>query len=347
MRIDAVKLVLPTHGLTNDDVVALIRRHSCATYGGDLDGLLARIQALLHRSGAEHRYWLADHEMVTDLTARATAQALDTAGCAPEDVDMLIVASVDRGFVEPATAYFLAQMLGMPHVQCFDVVDACNGWSRALQLLSALFQAGTVKRAIVINAEFPMFAGGPIYPKLFTLRTPEELAWSFAGYTLGEGVAVTVVSADPTRVWDFHHASRPDLADLCTIPLPGYERYAPPSTRIGHHGVCQFTAFSGDMFGEATRELVALFRRLRTPIQELRAIFSHGATRRSWDEGAEALGVRHLMRYVYPQFGNLVSASIPAGLATAIDAGEINRGDRIACCGASAGMSFSVCSFVY
>ena len=53
------------------------------------------------------------------------------------------------------------------------------------------------------------------------------------------------------------------------------------------------------------------------------------------------------MYHVYPQYGNLISASLPAGLATAIDAGHVRRGDRVAICGASAGMSFAVGAFEY
>jgi 3-oxoacyl-[acyl-carrier-protein] synthase III len=94
-------------------------------------------------------------------------------------------------------------------------------------------------------------------------------------------------------------------------------------------------------------EVRDLFGCLEVPIGEIRAIFPHGATRRSWDQGASWLGVRHLMYHTYPRYGNLISASIPAGLATAIDAGTLRRGDRVAICGASAGMSFSVCSFRY
>lgn len=192
-----------------------------------------------------------------------------------------------------------------------------------------------------------MFDGGPVYPRLFSLRDRNELAWSFAGYTLGEGVTATVVSAAPDRDWEFHVSSRPDLADLSTLPLPGYQRYCRPSERIGLSGTGHFMAFSSSMFAEAMREVERLFGRLEAPVSEIRAIFPHGATRRSWDEGAQRLGVRHLFYHVYPRYGNLISASIPAGLASAIDAGQICRGDRVAVCGASAGMSFSVCSFVY
>jgi acyl-CoA:acyl-CoA alkyltransferase len=347
MRLDSVKLALPSRVLTNDQVVALVRDHSQTTFQGNIDRVLKEVRTLLHRSGARYRHWRAPGEEVLTLLAQAVNQAIDAAQCSTSDIDLLIYSGVDRGFIEPATAYLVAQALNLRRVSCFDVIDACNGWTRSLQLLYALFRSGMYRRALIINSEFSMFEGGPVYPQLFTLQDQHELAWSFAGYTLGEGVTATILSADPERDWEFHISSRPDLADLSTVPLLGYERYCQPSNRIGRREGNFFVAFSGEMFGEATKELGGLFRCLQAPVSDVRMIFPNGATKRNWDEGAAMLGVAHLMYSVYPRYGNLVSASIPAGLASAIDSGQLHRGERVAICGASAGMSFSVCSFVY
>ena len=53
------------------------------------------------------------------------------------------------------------------------------------------------------------------------------------------------------------------------------------------------------------------------------------------------------MHHLYPEYGNLVSASIPAGLATAIEGGLVRRGDRLAGWVGSAGMSFCAYDFCY
>ena len=347
MRLDSVKLVLPSRRLENDEVVALVRRHSVGVYDGDLDRMLAGVGALLDRSGARERRWLGPGERPMALIGRAVEAALDEAGCRASDLDLLIWAGVDRGFVEPAGAYMVAQALELGRVSCFDVVDACNGWTRALQLARALFQTGECRRALVVNAEFPMFDDGPIYPRLFALDGRGRLGWSFAGLTLGEGVTATVLSVGPDQEWELYASSRPDLADLSTLPLRGYQRYCRPSERIGRNGVDRFAAFSGEMFAAAVDEVQRLFARLTVPVGEIKAIFPHGATRRNWDHGASWLGVRHLLYHTYPRYGNLVSASIPAGIATAIEAGALRRGDRVVVCCASAGMSFSAGSFRY
>ena len=347
MRLDSVSLGLPSRQLSNGDVVALIGRESQGTFSGNLDRTIDKIRFLLNHSGAERRCWLDGEERPLDLIRRAAGNALAAAGCEQDDVDLLVYAGVDRGFLEPANAYFVADALGMGSVQCFDVLDACNGWSRAAQIVEALLCSRAYRRALVINAEFPMLDGGAIYPALFKLRCEEELAWCFAGYTMGEGATASVFSHDGGSNWEFHGASRPHLADRCSVPLHGYQRYCRSSERVGRNGVNQFTSFSGEMLPVAVAEMDALFRTLNVPIDEIRAIFPHAANRTTWDRGAAALGVRERLYHVYPRCGNLVSASIPAGIALAAGEGLIRRGDRLVTCVASAGMTFSVASFTY
>jgi 3-oxoacyl-[acyl-carrier-protein] synthase III len=347
VRLDSVKVALPARPVSNDEILEMVRLESASTYHGDLDRLVALIRALLRRSGAEQRFWRAPGDTVMNLIAKAVDEAISSAGCRKTDVDLLICSGVDRGFVEPATAYLIAQALDLGTPACFDVVDACNGWSRSLQIVDSLFRGGIYRRALIVNPEFPMFEGGPIYPRLFALRDRTQLVWSLAGYTLGEGVAATVVSSDSNRDWEFHFASRPDLADLSTLPLTGYQRFCQAGERIAINGVGHFAAFSDQMFRHATAELHQLFQHLESPVGDVRVIFPHGATKRSWDLEAEKLGVRDRLFHTFPRVGNLASASIPASLAHAIDSGALRRGDRALTCVASAGMSFSVCSFVY
>jgi 3-oxoacyl-[acyl-carrier-protein] synthase III len=346
MRLDATSLIVPSRVLTNEAVVALVREHSAAHLGSRTDRTLRAIELLLKRSGARERHWLDDDERPLELIERAVHQALGSAGLSISDVDLLVYSGIDRGFLEPATAYFVANALGMDDVECFDVVDACNGWLRSTQIVQHALASGAYRRALVINAEFPMLAGGAVYPALFTLESP-DYERAFAAYTLGEGVTATLLSADEACPWAFRFASRPRYADLCTVPLPGFERFSRPSERLRPDGVNRFSADSRAMFAVAAVELPALFLALDVPLETVRLIVPHAATRRAVEDGAELLGVRDLVEYVYPDYGNLASASLPAGIATAVGGGRLQRGDRVVVCSASAGMAFGVASFVY
>ena len=351
MRILSVKVAIPSRQVTNQDILTLLHRHSQDTFSGDLEIALDRVERLLDRSGAESRYWLDEDESPLDLIAGAVDQALHEAALKPGEIDLMIYAGVDRGFLEPANAYFVAQALNLDRVHCFDVLDACNGWSRALLLVHSLFKSGMYKRAMIINSEFNMFEGGTIYPKTFRLNRLEELEYSFAGYTLGEAAAVTVLDHEADHEadhnWEFHFVSRPDLADLCSVPEIGYQRYSRPSERTGRNGVMAFYSYSRELFDQGMGELIRLVGELETDTDEINIIFPHAASKRAWELGADILGLKHLMYFIYPQYGNLVSASVPAGMALALEDGSLSRGDRILALVGSAGMSFSAISGIF
>lgn len=347
MKIEAIKAALPTKKLTNEDILALIEEYSTPIFAGDLKTALNKINFFLRYSGSDTRYWLDKDEKPIDLVARAFQEALAEANCDKDDIDLLIYTGIGRGFIEPAGAYHVAASLGLQQAECFDILDACMSWSRVLNIVHSLFQTGRYRRALIVNAECNMHFGGPVFPSVFQLPNIEAIEWSFPAYTLGEAATATIVSCAPDREWEFHFKSRPDLADLCNVPLDGYEGYCTPSQRIGLNGINKFTSFGVELHANGYQEIINIFKCLKAPIDEVRAVFPHASSKREWDKVAEALNIKHLLWHIFPTYGNLVSASVPTGIASAIKAGQIKRGDRIVGWVGSAGMSFGAYSFIY
>jgi 3-oxoacyl-[acyl-carrier-protein] synthase III len=347
MKLDAVTVALPSRRLSNEDLLALIGEHSNGTFAGDLGAALAQVATLLRHAGARSRRWLLDDESPLALMTQAVDQALEEAGCGKDEIDLLIYTGVDRGYVDPANAYFVAHAAGMDAVHCFDVLDACNGWSRALQLAEALFQAGAYRRILLVNGEFPMFPGGPVYPDLFALRASDEIRYLFAAFTLGEAATATILSPDPGRAWEFRFSSRTSLADLCTVPLTGFRRYAPSAKHAGRDEPVRLTAFSGEMFAAARREVPALLEELTASMDDVALIVPHAASFDAWEEGRKELAIEAPIYNIFPRCGNIAAASVPAGISLAAREGRVRRGDRLLCVTASAGMSFAAYSFVY
>ena len=173
----------------------------------------------------------------------------------------------------------------------------------------------------------------------------EQIEWTWPAYTVGEAATATILSHQPDATWEFCFASKPDWADLCSIPTPGYEGYC--SGVLHGNGPGQFTSFGREMHRAGFAEALNVLRRLKVPMQEVRAIFPHASSKKTWDEGAKSLGVDHLLYHIYPRYGNVVSASVPAGMALAIAEGQIKRGDGIVGWVGSSGMSFAAYSFLY
>jgi acyl-CoA:acyl-CoA alkyltransferase len=359
VKIEGIAAVFPSRRISNGDILEMIVDASRDSYPADLNksGVLRRVRHLLVHSGIRYRRWSSPGESPVQLLAQAISEALAQGGYVPRDVDCLIYTGMGGGFSEPGNSHMIAHALGMRHAQCFDIRDACNSWCRALQLIYHSFRGDcAMQRVLVVNAEFNMYPGGPGVPDLFCLRDAAEINWRLPAYTIGEAATATLLATDPAREWEFHFSSRTDLADLCVIPEENYRGYcalglrnnsSASAEKIGRNGPRRFTSFGAELSAHGMSEAINIFRRLTTPRDSIKRIFPHASSKRDWDAGADVLGVRDLLFHIYPDYGNVVAASVPAGIALALERGEIARGDRLVAWIGSAGMSFSACSFVF
>lgn len=346
MKLRAVSCALPSREMSNSDITELISKHSSNHFSGDLDHALNKIGAFLRYSGARTRYWLDAGERPIDLLRTAARSALDQAGLAAGQIDVLIYTGIGRGFLEPGGAYHAAQAIGLHEAHCFDIIDACMSWTRAVQVAESLFANGSFRTAMIVNAECNMRPGGPVVPHLFRLERIEALGSTLPAYTLGEAATATVLTAEEGEPWQFRFRSRPDLAALCNVTLPGYEGFCEPSDKLARNGVGVFTSFGFEMHKLGRSEVQAVFERLDPPREKVAALFTHASSKREWQTMADRAGLGHVIHHVYDRMGNVVSASIPAAIDSALSAGRLRHGQRAVGLVGSAGMSFAAFTFV-
>ncbi len=346
MRIIATAVVMPSRTVSNDEVIGEIETLSKGSFRGDLRRTLKKIGASLRRSGARTRFWRAPGETSLQLTAAACREALAKLG-PHERIDLLICAGVYTELAEPSSANILAHEIGLDEVECFDVKQACDGWSKAVRVASAFIENGTYRNVMVVNAEFPMTPGMGVYPQLFRLEHAEQLEYRFPGYTLGEAAAAMILGPAPANRWDFHNKSRNDLYDLCTIAMPWFNEQPLPSLRIAKDGPGVFTSYGADLRRHGMPLAVETFMRSGIDTNEADILFTHSSSKADWAEGARRIGLSNRIYDIYAECGNVVSAAVPAAIALAERRGELRRGERVATWVASAGMSFTTASFCF
>jgi 3-oxoacyl-[acyl-carrier-protein] synthase III len=347
MRIDAVHAAFPSRRVRNEELVDLIRQHSAGPFEGDLEGTLDKLLRMLQFSGAVERRWLAEGERPIDLITAAARAALEAARLRPDDIGLLIYVGVGKGFVEPAQSYLVAHALGWPKTECFDILDACMSWVRAVHVADSHFRSGRYRHIMVVNGEFVPMEGGWVYPANYRLRNAGQLEWTFPSYTIGSAATATVLSADAGREWEWGFASSPRLADLCTIPIAGWEDFCScKADRIGRNGAHRFTSFGTELHRQAPQAVELFLKEIADP-EGIKMLFTHTSSYREWHKIAKAIHLEDRLCCLYPDHGNLVSASVPAGLFLASEAGRVQRGDRLAWLVGSAGMSFATCAFDY
>ncbi len=105
------------------------------------------------RSGIERRHFAAEGQLTSDLALKAAQHALENAGCGPDDIDGILVATSTPDLTFPSVATMVQNDLGMTRGFGFDVQAVCAGFIYALANANALIVSGQAKRLLVIGAE--------------------------------------------------------------------------------------------------------------------------------------------------------------------------------------------------
>ena len=345
MKIDYISAQFPSKILSIDETLDMIRFCSKKSFKGDIEKALKILNKILLYSGAKERRCLNKGEKPLDFIVKSVHEALKGSNNSIDDIDLLIYTGIGRGFLEPGESYILAKNLGMKNVECFDLLDACMSWTRALNISYQYVLNNKYRKILIVNGEFNNIKGGAFFPRNYRLSNLSQIKWTFPTFTIGDAATATVISKDNSASWEWHFITNCDMADLCTIPMAGFSMFTKSYEKIGRNGQGRFCSFGNDMHKLGTPEVINIFKKLSISKEKIRMVFPHASSEQAWAHCAEVCGVSDKMFYVYPQYGNLVSASVPAGMALAIQQKRIKKGDQIVIWVGSAGMSFAVVGF--
>ena len=129
---------LPERVVTNDDLAKLVDTSD---------------RWITERTGIKERRIAAEGELTSSMGALAARAALDDAGLAPEDIDLIILATSTPDQTFPATAVTIQAELGITHGAAFDMQAVCSGFVFALATADSYLKSGQFKRALVIGSE--------------------------------------------------------------------------------------------------------------------------------------------------------------------------------------------------
>ena len=110
-------------------------------------------QWIVHRTGVHERRHVSEGERLQDLATAAGRQALDDAGVQPEDVDLVLVATLAADELTPNAAPLVAHDLGAVKAGAMDVGSACTGFLSGLQLATAQVEGGRADNVLLIGAD--------------------------------------------------------------------------------------------------------------------------------------------------------------------------------------------------
>jgi 3-oxoacyl-[acyl-carrier-protein] synthase-3 len=282
------------------------------------------------RTGIEARHFADDDVQASDLAVEAAGAALDAAGVAPEQLDMIIVATITGDTVFPATAVWVQQKLG---VSCpaFDINAACSGFSYGLSAASAFITSGTADTILLIGAE--------IFSRI--------LDYNDRGTCIlfGDGAGAAVVSASEVAgIEGSILGADGNAAEILWMPAGGTRTPASAETVAAHDHAVRMPN-GREVFKRAVTEMASACRELLEKsghtIDEVDVLIPHQANARIMSAVVDRLGIDPDKAVVdVAEVGNTSAASIPIALDRAWRGGTIGQGDLVLFTSFGAGLTW-------
>jgi 3-oxoacyl-[acyl-carrier-protein] synthase III len=255
------------------------------------------------RTGIRERHVLLDDERLSDLAAEAGALALERAGIAAPELDLVLVATTSQDEVTPNAAPLVAGRIGAVNAAPIDIGAACTAFVSALHLATANLESGRSRTALVIGAD-----------ALARFLNPDDKR---TAALFGDGAgAVVMTASDDARMGPIvlRSESAPDMIRIGRgerLVMQGHETFVNAVARMS----------------EVTLEVLA---RAPLALDEVDLFVYHQANSRIIAAVGERLGLSS-ERVVdcIAGYGNTSAASIPIALAEAESDGRLKPGMRV------------------
>ncbi len=111
---------------------------------------------IVQRTGIEARYWVPEGEDIgtSDLAYEAAVIALERAGWTPEDLDLIVCATMTPDVNVPGSGTFLQKRLGAKKVPALDIRQQCTGFLHGLEICDAYIRSEKAQKILLVGAEF-------------------------------------------------------------------------------------------------------------------------------------------------------------------------------------------------
>lgn len=289
---------LPARILTNADLEKLVETND---------------QWIVDRTGIRERHIAAEGEFTSDLAVQAARAALDAAGLAADDIDLLLVATTTPDLVFPSTACIVQSKLGMTNGKpAFDLQAVCSGFVYALSVADQFIKTGAARHVLVIGAE--------------TLSRITD--WNDRGNCIlwgdGAGAVVVGASTEPGIIATHIHADgrHKELLRTTTGVSSGMDE--PALMRMEGNAVFKMAVNTLDRIVDETLEANGLQK------SDIDWLVPHQANIRIITATAKKLGMSmdHVVTTVAGH-GNTSAASVPLAFDVAVRDGRIQRGQTV------------------
>ncbi len=275
---------------------------------------------IVSRTGIRERRVAAAHETTASMAAIASMRAIRTAGIDPDEIDLILLATLTPDYWMPSTAALVKEAIGNTRAAAMDVSAACSGFVYAYSTAHAYITAGLAKHVLVIGAELLT---------RFLDYTDRNTCILFGD---GAGAAILSASDEPGGGLGFELTTEPQGAYMIWLPAGGAK--SPPSSETIARGEHYIRMEGKETYRFATRTLASTalesVRKSGLEPGDIDLFIPHQANIRIIEAVAKGLDLPMDRMYVnLDRYGNTSAASVPIALAEAVNEGRVRVGDNI------------------
>jgi 3-oxoacyl-[acyl-carrier-protein] synthase-3 len=322
--IKATGRYVPPRVVTNEDLTKLIDTSD---------------EWIRQRTGIEKRHWVPEEGGVgsSDLALEASKIALQRAGWTPEDIDLIIFATLSPDIFFPGPGCLLQSKLGLSSTPALDIRQQCTGFLYGITTADAYIRAGLADRILLACAE--VHSTG-----LDISNRGRDVAVLFgdgAGVVCLEGVE----SGENVGVLASALHAKGELAESLMIEV-GASRHNPRiSVELIEQGRHYPVMDGKTIFKEAVKSLPEVTRealeKAGLSVEDIDLFIPHQANIRINQFFQQSMNLpEEKVFHNIQRYGNTTAASIPMALDEAIEMGVIAGGSTVVFLGLGAGLTW-------
>mgnify|MGYP001187538771 FL=1 len=278
---------------------------AAAQYGVDPEWVLKRTQVA-------ERHFAADDETLSQMVVEASKIALERAGVAPDELDLILLGTSTAEYQCPGSATIVQDALGATGAGALDIGAACTGWLAGVNMAAAMIEAGRAETVLVTGAEI-----------VSRLLGPDDVS---AGLLMADGAGAVVLQR-----------SAPEESGIGPAVIHAEGQYAELVTAVRvhpEHGRPIFTMSGQETYTVAVRSLVDVTREVLElagmELDDIDLFVYHQANGRILRAVADRLQLPEEKTVsVVQKTGNTSAASIPIALDDAYASGRLVPGQKV------------------
>ncbi|OLS02073.1 beta-ketoacyl-ACP synthase III [Tissierella creatinophila] len=286
---------------------------------------------IIDRTGIEERRIAEENIATSDIAAIAAQRAMEDAKVLPEEIDLILVATISPDYIFPSTACMVQKHIGATNAAAFDINAGCTGFIYALTTAKGFVKSGIYKKVLVIGAE--------TLSKIVNWKDRNTCV------LFGDGAGACIVEPceDGFGMLAEDLGSDGSKGDVLIVPAGGSKK--PTSLETVEEGLNFIKMDGREVFKFAVRIMEKasndVLKKAGLTSKDIDLLVPHQANIRIIDAALKKLDLEKEKVFVnLEKYGNTSAASIPVALDEALDQKRIRKGDNLLLVAFGAGLTW-------